>query len=128
MKLKRRQRAAHSKVSRLQEKNKPAHALLAYVRPLLFIVLFSLSLGLGLSFDSSLLACCFWFLNTCRSLAFYVPSFPPTSIAQINPKQNRKLEAQAGDLHADREAAKKRLRAVLDKVGKKTQAAEGLVR
>ncbi|KAJ7821120.1 hypothetical protein B0H14DRAFT_2832211 [Mycena olivaceomarginata] len=66
MKLKRRQRAAHSKVSRLQEKNKPAHALLA------------------------------------------------------------KLEAQASDLHADREAAKKRLRAVLDKVGKKTQAAEGL--
>ncbi|KAF7374118.1 Structural maintenance of chromosomes protein 5 [Mycena sanguinolenta] len=64
--LKAKQRAYHAKVSRLQEKNKPAHALL------------------------------------------------------------KKLENQAGELHGEREAAKKTLRAVLSKVEKKTQASEAL--
>ncbi|KAJ6562746.1 hypothetical protein DFH09DRAFT_1159548 [Mycena vulgaris] len=64
--LKARQRAQHLKVSRLQERNKPAHALLA------------------------------------------------------------KLERQHNELHADREAAKKSLRAALAKVEKRTQASEAL--
>ncbi|KAJ6450163.1 hypothetical protein C8R45DRAFT_883718 [Mycena sanguinolenta] len=64
--LKAKQRAYHAKVSRLQEKNKPAHALL------------------------------------------------------------KKLENQAGELHSEREAAKKTLRSVLSKVEKKTQASEAL--
>ncbi|KAJ7479292.1 hypothetical protein FB451DRAFT_1086724 [Mycena latifolia] len=64
--LKARQRAQHLKVSRLQERNKPAHALLA------------------------------------------------------------KLDRQHGELHADREAAKKALRTALGKVEQKTQAAERL--
>ncbi|KAF7351896.1 Structural maintenance of chromosomes protein 5 [Mycena venus] len=66
LRLKTQQRAAHGRVSRLQEKMKPAWAVLA------------------------------------------------------------KFENQAAELHADREACKKNLRAALQKVEKKTQASEAL--